>query len=236
MEKRCRGEQFDRLVFCGAVAGYSCVVRQHRVFKDGCGFFLSDHFPLMSFLDLHVSHAAGVAAKAIARRRVLAVGRVRDIYAAQETQNSKEKEKVGREEAALRRAQAADRDRGEVLKKWKEQLEREEKERRKLVDKALVPQGLFGYSANSSVRGEVPETLRSVVLAQLAGLFGGGAEEVWSTSGIRHPIYAGFWNPSARMSFAAFVCQLLLRIPSFAIFLQAHVCLLYTSPSPRDRG
>ena len=91
------------------------------------------------------------------------------------------------------------------------------------MDKALGSEGLFGHSANSAVRGEVPETLRSVVVAQLDSLFGGRAEEVWSTSGIRHPIYAGFRNPSARMSFAASVCQVLLRIPSFAVFLQVHV-------------
>ena len=109
-----QGQQFDRVLFGGSVVAYSCLVGQHRLFKDGCEFFLSDHFPLMSFLDLHASHAAGVAAKAIARRGVLAVGRLRDIYAAQEAQNSKEKEQVGREEAVLGRAQAADRDRGEV--------------------------------------------------------------------------------------------------------------------------
>ena len=103
-----KGQQFDRVLFRGAVAAYSCLVGQHRVFKDGCEFFLSDHFPLLGFLDVHASRReSGAGDREVARVRTIVLARYRDVISAQEVHNAREKERVGRENAALRRAQAA---------------------------------------------------------------------------------------------------------------------------------
>ena len=100
-----KGQQFDRVLFRGAVAAYSCLVGQHRVFKDGCEFFLSDHIPLLGFLDVHASRReAGAGDREVARVRTIVLARYRDVVSAQEVHNAREKERVGRENAALRRA------------------------------------------------------------------------------------------------------------------------------------
>ena len=75
MEER-RGEQFDRVLFRGALAVYACLVVLHRVFKDGCEFFLSDHFPLLGFVDVHKVHLAQHETRA-GRNRRMALARLR---------------------------------------------------------------------------------------------------------------------------------------------------------------
>ena len=138
-----QGQQFDRVLFGGSVVAYSCLVGQHRVFKDGCEFFLSDHFPLLGFVDVHASYRAGVDESGVARIRAMALARYRDLVSAREVQNSKERERAGRENAALRRAQAADRDLEEVLKQARQRAKEVEKKRKQLSREAFGEQSLF---------------------------------------------------------------------------------------------
>ena len=99
----------------------------------------------------------------------------------------------------------------------------EEEQRRKLVSETFGADGLFDEETSAALQANVRDSFRSLAVPQMEGLFGGRAEEVWSAAGVRHPRYAGFRNPSARLSFVASVCQVLLRIPSVAVFLDAHV-------------
>ena len=52
-EFRGIGQRFDRVFFSGAVTAYACLVGQCRFFCDGAEFFLSDHFAVLGFLDVH---------------------------------------------------------------------------------------------------------------------------------------------------------------------------------------
>ena len=138
-----KGEKFDRVLFRGAVVAYSCLVGQHRVFKDGCEFFLSDHFPLLGFVDVHESHRGDTRDQGVGRIRTMVLARYRDLVSAREVQNAKEKERVGRENAALRRAQAADRDLEQLLKQARERAKQVEKKRKQLSREAFGEESLF---------------------------------------------------------------------------------------------
>ena len=62
------------------------------------------------------------------------------------------------------------------------------------------------------------------------GLFGGSAEEVWRTGAPRHPRFAGLLNLTGNTSFVSSVAQVMMRIPSVAVFLASHVTLCRREP------
>ena len=108
------GQRFDRVFFRGAVFGVSYLVGQCRQFKDGVDFCLSDHFGVLALLDVSAAHL-GRTGQGVVRDRRQALTRLRDQESLAELQVAREMLRIGREEAALMRARAADRDRGDFL-------------------------------------------------------------------------------------------------------------------------
>ena len=111
------------MFFSGAVSVYACLVGQYRFFCDGAEFFLSDHFGVLGFLDVHKAYVGG-SGTVVVRDRRAALARLRDREHLSEVQHCKERERVGREEAAFRRVQAADRDREELLKRSRKEAQK----------------------------------------------------------------------------------------------------------------
>ena len=143
------------------------------------------------------------------------MGRLRDIYSLQEAKNAQDRERVGREEAALRSVQAADRDREKILKEMRRKAKAVEQKRQRLVAQVFGCSGLFGQQRSGEFQQfavEAPKTLMVPGLGE--GLFGGRCEEVWSSGGVRHPGYAGMRNPDGNASFVSSVAQVLLRSAS----------------------
>ena len=71
---------------------------------------------------------------------------------------------------------------------------------------------------------------RTLTVPGFGDLFGGSAEEVWRTGAPRHPRYAGLLNLKGNTSFVSSVAQVMLRIPSVAVFLASHVKLCRREP------
>ena len=108
------GQRFDRVLFRGAVFGCSYLVGECRQFKDGASFWLLDHFGVPALLDVHAAYL-GTFGERVVRDRRQALARLRDQQSLVEQQVVREMHRVGREEAAMMRARAADRDRCDLL-------------------------------------------------------------------------------------------------------------------------
>ena len=121
------GQRFDRVLFCGAVFGSSYLVGLCRQFKDGAEFCLSNHFGVLALLDVHGVYR-GTSGQRPIRERRQALGRLRDQESLAEQQQVREMHRVGREEAALMRARAADRDRADVLEQARKDAKVEQKQ------------------------------------------------------------------------------------------------------------
>ncbi len=75
------GMCFDRVLFRGHVVADVFLVGTTRVYSEGQGFFLSDHFALCGLLDLHASHGSTPlfgTANDTSRARRACLARLRD--------------------------------------------------------------------------------------------------------------------------------------------------------------
>ena len=104
---------FDRVLFAGGLWAEAYRAGQCRQFCDGQEFFLSDHCAVLALVDVHRAYL-GRAGVTLMRERRAAVARRRDVEARDEQLFVRERQRAGREEAAMMRARAADRDRVEV--------------------------------------------------------------------------------------------------------------------------
>ena len=65
------GHRFDRVLFRGAVGACACLVGQFRNLKDGCEFFLSDHFAVLALVDVDNAYLGKRGAGVIRNRRAV---------------------------------------------------------------------------------------------------------------------------------------------------------------------
>ena len=227
-EFRGIGQRFDRVFFSGAVSVYACLVGQYRFFCDGAEFFLSDHFGLLGFLDVHKAYGVclGASGTAVVRDRRAALARVRDREHLSEVQHCKERERVGREEAAFRRVQAGDRDREELLKRSRKEARKVQESRKAEVTRVFFgKESLFGENCAACFVADSPLAPGAVRLPSLEGLPGVEACAAWKScvSG-GFPRFAGLKN-SGNMCYVNAAAQVLLRVPAFAVFLDSHSSL-----------
>ena len=170
-------------------------------------------------MDVHSEHLAPHGRGSRNRRAALA--RLRDLVSVREVQNSKEKERAGREEAALRRVQAADKDRESLLREGRKKARERQKARQALSRKAFGEESWFtGAQQCGADASSAAISLWGVALPAFDGLPGAGVPEVWETCA-KYPRYSGLRN----QGFACYVtsvAQVLLRIPAVALFLQRH--------------
>ena len=137
------GQRFDGVLFRCALFGSSYLVGQCRQVKEGVEFCLSGHFGVLALLDVHSVYKGASGQRAIRERRQ-ALGRLRGQESLAEQQEVREMHRVGREEAALMRARAADRDRADVLEQARKDAKAGEKQREARRITAFGRQSLFG--------------------------------------------------------------------------------------------
>ena len=213
------GFQFDRVLCRGCAQASVYMVGQCRFFEDGAEFFLSDHFGLLGLVDVHEAYS-GTAGTAAPRERRKALGRQRDEEALVEQRWVLERQRLGRQEAALMRARASDRDRAELraraVKLAKEANRRRERERAQVFG----AESLFGAAMDAvfAVGAAAPQAPSAVGIEMLLGLSGAG----WGAqAGAWSPALGGLRNPG-NACYANSVCQVLLRLPAVARWLEAH--------------
>ncbi len=210
------GAKFDRVLYRGSVAAELYVVGNSKVYCDGSGFYLSDHFGLMSMLDLDEVHSLGVQSGRV-RRGILC--RIRDEAAFEESGFTRVREMEWRRESAMRREEAAQRDQTEVLKRARAIVEARVRRLEKLRLDALGPDTLFAKSgchvqgSEGSVGG-----LAEVDLACWGGLRAVG----WSSSAC--PPMCGVGRCGGT-GWATSVVQMLLRLPDVVVWVDAHAAL-----------
>ena len=83
LQRDVAGQAFDRILYVGGVFVQSYMVGVGRLFSDGVGFCLSDHYGLLGMMDVHECHG-GTGARAEVSRRRLALSRLRDLACAKE--------------------------------------------------------------------------------------------------------------------------------------------------------
>jgi hypothetical protein len=106
------GFKFDRVLFKGQLMVEAMLVGRARQYHEGQPFYLSDHFGVLAFLDVHAGHTHR-GDRSRERRSVLAAQR--DEQALAENIFVVSSEKAGQEEAALDRARTVWRERGDAL-------------------------------------------------------------------------------------------------------------------------
>ena len=92
---------------------------------------------------MHAVYKGASGQRAIRERRQ-ALGRMRDQESLAEQQEVREMHRVGREEAALMRARAADRDRADLVEQARQEARTAEKQREARRTAAFGRQSLFG--------------------------------------------------------------------------------------------
>ena len=93
---------------------------------------------------------------------MLALGRLRDIYSEQEARNSRDRERVGREEAAMRRVQAGDRQREQLFKEMRKKAKIKETKRWQMVNAMNRFDSLFGNKFASWYLMNLPDPPRTL--------------------------------------------------------------------------
>ena len=110
-----RGDRFDQIWFKGKAWADGHMIGTFRCFCDGASFYLSDHFGLLGFIDIH-SDYRGTGAKAVsaARQRRLELGRMRLESVHAEMLWNRERERLGIQDRHVAKAHAERRARADV--------------------------------------------------------------------------------------------------------------------------
>ena len=111
------GEAFDRIWSAGEVWVEGHMVGACRTYCSGESFFLSDHFGLLGFMDVHAAYGVvGGGNSEVARKRREALGSLRTESVMAEKVLTRDRERQGEQERALEAERAAQRERGESLR------------------------------------------------------------------------------------------------------------------------
>ena len=209
------GFKFDRVLFKGQLMVEAMLVGRARQFHEGQPFYLSDHFGVLAFLDVHAGHTHR-GDQSRERRSVLAAQR--DEQALAENIFVVSSEKAGQEEAALDRARTVWRERGDALEAAKragrERTERAKEWRKLASGSASLSTDAFDAEAAWSS----PEAPGDVVIM----IYGGLPSATWAS--LRHLAIGGF-RRLGETCYALSVVQMLLRLPSVPAWLCAHARL-----------
>ena len=144
--------RYDRVLFGQNVWGESHLVGNGSVYFEGSEFWLSDHCGLLAYVDL--CDAYGSKAKQdvpVARARRGQLVSLRDVNQQKELVEVKARRQQGREEQALARRRAAERDRASFLQGQRRGAQQRRKRRDDLQRKAFGADGFFGDAALDAV-------------------------------------------------------------------------------------
>ena len=148
------------------------------------------------------------------------MGRQRDEEVLVEQRWVLEKQRLGRQEAALERARASDRDRAELRARARQLAKEANRRRRSELQDVFGAASLFGAAADVDFASgaAAPQAPSAVGIEMLLGLPGAG----WGGGGgVQSPALGGLRNPGTAC-YANSVCQVLFRLPAVAWWLAAH--------------
>ena len=212
------GLQYDRVLFAGSLWVEAHVIGEARRFFDGAEFCLSDHFGLLCYVDVH--NAYGLRSRAgemETRARRLRLVSLKDLAVQKELVEARALLQLGREEMALARRRAAQRDQGEFQKAQQKAAKERAERRRRIKAAAFGENTLFAESvvALPAVSDGVPKAPCDVWIDDLSALPRG----TWSSA--CHLPQKGLRN-LGNTCFANAGMQVLLRLPAFAEWMNEH--------------
>ena len=176
----------------------------------------------MALLDVHKAYL-GASGVGVLRKRRGALARMRDGEAFAEVQVCREMQRVGREEAALMRVRAQDRDRAEALGQARRSVAGASAQRDALRTAAFGTGSLFAIDEGGvagRIRVDAPEPAASLEIDEFAGLCGGDARSLESGGG--DSVGSGGFVNGGNTCYLNSVLQILLRLPAMVYWLRAH--------------
>ena len=157
LQRMGNGSRYDRVLFGRNVWAESHLVGSGSVYFEGSEFWLSDHCGLLAYVDLCDAYGSSAKQdKIVARARRGQLVSLRDQNQQKELVEVKARRQHGREEQALARRRAAERDRAAFQRGQRRGAQQRKKRRDELQRKAFGADGFFGdvaldASASSSV-------------------------------------------------------------------------------------
>ena len=218
------GQRYDRVLYKGAVSVEVCVAGKSKVYCDGVGFYLSDHFAIIALCDVHEVHSRGIHE---GRSRRGALCRHRDAEAAEEFGYAKIRDLAGRRDSVFAKGEADARQEEDVRQRARAVVRVRSKRFEKLREVVLGTANLFDLRAigGGAADSEGPQRYGEVRVPCWLSIacegWGGVARIPMSSSG---PPVAPAWS--------CIVAQMLLRLPDVASWLDAHAALCVS----RQRG
>ena len=97
---------FDRIFYAGAVSAQAFLVGYGRLFSEGLGFCLSDHFGVLGLVDVHKDNVGASRSSPAFVNRQTALARLRDDVCLQEQCAAAELASAGRQAGPAQRALA----------------------------------------------------------------------------------------------------------------------------------
>jgi hypothetical protein len=218
LQYRGTGLSYDRVLFAGSLWVEAHLIGEARRFFDGAEFCLSDHFGLLSYVDVHNAYSLGSRSGQLeARARRLRLVSMKDLAVQKEAVESKALLQLGREEQVLARQRAAQRDRGDFQNAQRKAAKERADRRRSMQTEAFGEEALFGsfVVAVPAVSDGVPCAPQDVLIRALSAVPRG----TWS-SACRLP-QKGLTN-IGNTCFANAAMQMLLRLPAFVEWMNEH--------------
>jgi len=214
-------EKFDRVFYFGAVFAQSFLVGQCRDFVDGRGFCISDHYGVLSVVDVHKDYDPEAGARAAGERR-LAVTRLRDLEWDREQSFVVEEERERLRCDRRRQAEMQQREMEDAYAEAK-RAAKAVRDRRLTLRKNAFGRGTLFERAVSHQFLPVPVAPAEMAIEAYAGLSGVGGSDAWvKVVNGKFPPLAGFGG-GAGGTYAEAVAHALLRVPAVAIWLDGHV-------------
>jgi len=217
------GINFDRFLWRGAAWATSVLVGKGRIWSEGVDFCLSDHYAVLTHVDVHESHRK-VALRHEADTRKGRLGQARDADFMAEAALVRERDRVGRASAALELQRAAARERQTYQKEAQAQAKRVKAERARLVEASFGQGTLFARVEDMAVGrwGQRPPRCADVPIPGVPRSSCSGYDAAWA-GGVEAgaPALAGLYRPE-QTCYAVSTCQVLLRVPCVAVWLRGH--------------
>jgi len=222
------GQRYDRVLFGERVWAESHLVGNGPVCSDGSEFHLSDHCGVLAYVDVCEAYASKAKQDLVAAglRRAQLVS-LRDVSHQRELEEMKARRQQGREQQALARSRAAERDR-EAFQQAQRRGARLRRERRvRLRESAFGSGSLFGggVSAVPCEGAIVPCSPQEIVIRDMSDVPRGSWESV------RQVPLAGIRN-IGETCYLNCVAQVLIRTPAMLEWVKRHV----ENGCPREHG
>jgi endonuclease/exonuclease/phosphatase family metal-dependent hydrolase len=229
---------YDRVLFSGATSVQSYLVGTGLLYSAGQGFCLSDHFGVLGLLDVHAAYVGtDEGSVKFARRRREALARCRDDECCREGWVVKQRERDGKEKAALERLRAGQAEQEDFRERVRADAACRRTRRNELRAAAFGDASLFADRLSPIFEGlEIsPSPAADVSIGPYEGLLGLGAREAFA-AGVRSvfPSRQGLVNAAGFACYANSACQVLLRLPAVALWLDRHAELCGSALSPEE--